>query len=335
MDSKKLNSRLAIPFTAWLATAMITGCSSEESLGPQDCSGSAGINSSVEQLFAAATQTSLHDPVNHSLSLGSKYAKRLVLPVFPEGLDKVTADRKAIAVYSDVPDGGDAAFVRAVCNRQEGWASYQVDPTDNDTFRTTPHLLRSLGRFVCSAAALSPSGIADQRLREEELMLSVAKRNIADYRTLTVQAINTSNGNVQPDAQAARIESMSDSDLMQYAQAQYDIYEAAVKYQCPALHRVGFGPDCGTFTYPDQTPGQVRINGDGLNCSEAFELLTMHTSRTRKVAMVPVSPSSSVYGYICRTDDLHPNQFAVFYTWCFHPNRPTGELYVIPLNPLR
>lgn len=296
-------------------------------IGPRDCVDSNGANSTPDELFGAVTNAPAHRSIDGE-AISLLESSRLL-----EGTEMAEWGRMIRSTYVQSPDefdvvppfGGDAAFARAVCERDGMWAPEGLTADQIDVLAATPHYLRSLGRQVCESIQLADIGAeaylaSDQReLRdaradpeaarrkaireaEEELAIQEAMLSVvttAEERRAVESAVSDHRVNI--DA----LRKLPPENVIARVSDRVGFQLAAVEHLCPGESEVGFGPECGPITYPNAggRSGVVRLFWDDeMSCEEGVAVLNNHFAETLNTDTIERLPAGSpLASFHCET----------------------------------
>ncbi len=273
------------------------------------CVDAVGSNSTAEQIADAQLNTEFTDPDTGETKTGMEIAleaDRELTEAFSGMLASPGHSREEIlqssieSVFTDVPDGGDAAFAAAVCDEvnRSVWEVLTARGTTDDTLATTPHLLRGFGRSVCGAMG---ELYAEAVLKDQADEVEEATENPVAFKTKQLSLLNEQleAAEAQPDifdveALRSALETLSATpadDIAANLESALRMAWLAIEHQCPASSRYGFGPGCGEFNpFPDgKVAGILRVRGGHLSCENAKTVIRWHYFPSQADGTSPLS----------------------------------------------
>lgn len=289
----------------YLAVSSAAACSPDSPINSPDspinrvlgevgftCVDAVGSNSTAEQIGVAQLNTEFTDPDTGETTTAMEIAlemDRELSEVFesPSHSRDEILNNSIESVFTDVPDGGDAAFAAAVCDEVNVsvWEALTGQGIADDTLATTPHLLRGFGRSICGSMGDS---YAEAVLKDQSDEVKEATDNPTAFKEKQLSLLNEAleAAEAQPDlldVEAARsaLETFSATPADAIAanlESMLRMQWLAVEHQCPASSRYGFGPGCGEFNpFPDgKDVGILRVRGGHLSCENAQTVIRWH-----------------------------------------------------------
>lgn len=231
-----------------------------------ECVDAKGSNSTPQQILDAALAALVTNPVTGKTQsvLEDNRESRYGLPggqLPPEWQidEEASLALWLDAVYSNVPEGGDAAFAVAACRLdltalgQGSYIQHYTSTTASDTVATTPHLLRGFGRDRCRGASIDPDGWEEQ-IQRRELAVQQARSDPESYKRSALAEVDEviawgdEQLAVDPQLvdpvglalQKAERETTSATPaeaLVAQHEADLQIARLAIEHQCPQLAR--------------------------------------------------------------------------------------------------
>ena len=298
------------------------------------CVDSSGPNSTPDQIANAQLNTKFTDPVtgetktgmDAALDMGSSATEVLGLPQHSrEEIQKKAAE----AVFSDVPDGGDAAFAAAVCATVNAnvWKAMTSQGTPKQLLASTPHLLRGFGRMVCGS--IGKGSYSEAAFKEEANSVKEAKADPEAFKAtqlaklreqfkLGQEAVARNPKFFKPgavEAEQKEIDAFAATpaaDIAANLEAMLRMAQLAVEHQCPSRSRYGFGPGCGQFSpFPDGgTTGVLRVRQGELSCEDAKTVVRYHYFPAQADRQSPLSM------YYCEEGGVEKVEDAPLYIEC-------------------
>lgn len=322
-----------------LATA-IAACSPDNPINQMlgkaglTCVDALGPNSTSEQIADASLNTQFTDPVTGETKTGMDMAVEAGRPLediwdLPEQSRDDIQRKAAEAVFSDVPDGGDAAFAASVCDTVNGgvWKALTSQGTPEDTLASTPHLLRGLGRMVCGSidkesyyevVFKEDADLAQKAKKDPEAFKSTQLAKMREQLKSIQEAAATNSKLYKPgaaDAQQKEIDNFAATpatDIAKNVEGAYRMVQLAVEHLCPNRTRYGFGPGCGQFNpYPDgDSTGVLRVRQGNLSCDDAQTVIRNYYFPGQ------VDPQSPLSMYYCEDGGVKADKKPLVYVEC-------------------
>lgn len=295
------------------------------------CVDATGANSTAEQIADAQLNTPITDPrtgetktgMETALEAGNEANSVLGLKEHsPEEIRQAGIE----AVFTDVPDGGDAAFAGAVCDEVNVDLWDRLTATNgltDDTLATTPHYLRGIGRTVCGslgdtfaeaefkelAAELDEAALDHDVYKEKQLLLLA--ENLKDAEELARENPKMFDLELMRQNRDEFAATPAD-DIVANLKSSLRMQWFAVEHQCPDKSRYGFGPDCGEFNpFPDGgVSGILKVREGHLSCEDAKTVVRWHYFPSQ------ADDSSPLSLYRCEENGFEDIEEAPLYIEC-------------------
>ncbi|MGW5313792.1 hypothetical protein [Nocardia thailandica] len=293
-----------------LVVAALVSCSApdlvRDGLGisaDSGCVDARGPNSTLDELADAMMSATFTDPTTGRRTSVEEQARETVnafetLTGPMASIDTSPAGVRAKlikALYSAVPDGGDARFAEAVCQYDASvFARLGLMWNDPHQLTHTPHLLRASGRLVCGEV---DDTTAEAYLEETDEQAAAAQADPQVYVAGEITKIEAvlNDWTVDPDeTDTARqiregleesLRVLREQDPHQVADGLKmfrDFNWLAIEHLCPSTSVLGFGEVCGEVSSPlGHRPMTVRTHSGPIDCESALDIVRTFTTGER------------------------------------------------------